>query len=158
MSKGLCGSSNAAKFRFLRSSVQTVASLRWARWPYQARYAKRLDSIQRKMLASLFGIKPSAQEPYDAFVQRRHIQAGHLGRWSAGWGSSVVSWHDHLLRRHDPKVWSPVLLDWHDTSWLSLQGLMHSVGLESRTRTRAYRGKVHRRWQESLDDAKRFAA
>ena len=162
LNSGLKHASKQAKFRFLRSSVQSVASFRWARWPFQVSYADRLDRVQRDMLAAAFDVRPLPEEPLDAFVQRRRIRTGHLasqcGRWSQAWARSVISWDDHLARRHDEESWSPSLLNWHDTSWLSLRRLLHSSGLESRTRTRAYRGKVHRRWQESLVDARRYIA
>ena len=162
LSKGLQRASENAKFRFLRSSVQSVAEFRWTRWPFQKAYADRLDRLQRKMLSSMFEIKPKPEEPYDAFVQRRHIKAGHLasrcGRWSHAWANSVLTWDAHLTRRHDTMTWSPLLVNWHDSSWLTLQRLLHSIGFESRTRTRAYKGKVHRRWQESIEDARRLAS
>ena len=56
-------------------------------------------------------------------------------------------------RRHDPGSWSGHVLDWHDTDWITLRRLLASVGLESRTGTRAGRGKVHKRWAESLSRA-----
>ena len=162
LNKGLKYASRRAKFRFLRTSVQSVARFRWARWPFQVSFAKRLDRVQRSMLASVFDIKPLPEEPWDAFVQRRHTHTGRLasqcGRWSQAWAASVIAWDDHLARRHDENAWSPLLLDWHDSSWLSLRRLFHSSGLESRTRTRAYRGKVQRRWQESVRDARDYTA
>ena len=73
---GLRRASPKAKYRFLRTSVQSVAQFRWARWPYQVTYAKKLDGLQRKMLSILFQIVPRPEEPYDAFVQRRHAHSG----------------------------------------------------------------------------------
>ena len=158
LSKGVKHASAAAKFRFMRSSIQTIAQFRWSRWPYQKSYAQRLDAAQRKMLGALFDVRPSQGEPYDAFVERRHRETGHFaskcGRRSAAWAQGIISWNEHLRRGHDHGAWSPKLLDWHDTSWLALQRLFNSSGVESRTRTRAYRGAVHKRWQESLDDAR----
>ena len=157
LSRGVKHASAAAKFRFMRSSVQSIAQFRWARWPYQKSYAKRLDATQRKMLGILFDVKPNESEPYDAFVQRRHCETGRIaskcGRWSVAWAQGVIGWNDHMRRGHDPGAWSPKLLDWHDTTWLALRRLLNSSGAESRTRTRAYRGPVHKRWQESLEDA-----
>ena len=69
-----------------------------------------------------------------------------------GW-SLLLSWHGHLARGHDMGTWSPAPLAWHNDEWLSEQRLEHSGFNESRTRTRAQRSKVHRRWEESIEDA-----
>ena len=158
LSKGVKHASTTAKFRFMRSSIQTIAEFRWSRWPYQKSYADRLDATQRKMLGTLFDFRPRNGEPYDALVQLRHRETGRLatkcGRWSTKWAQGVISWNDHLRRGHDRGTWSPKILDWHDQSWLSMRRLLSSRGTESLTRTRVYRGVVHKRWQESLDDAR----
>lgn len=160
-SKGLRRSSKAAKLRFLKSSVQGIAQFRWSRWPFQRTYAKRLDGIQRKMLAHMFNITPHQGEPYDAFVQRRHVHSGHLasqcGRFSQAWAGSLLSWSAHVNRRHDTGTWSAAILDWHNTTWLTQRRLLHSSANESRTQTRAYRGCVQKRWEESLDEAGQVA-
>jgi len=161
LNNGLRRASARAKYRVLRSSMQTVAEFRWARWPYQSQYAKNLDKLQLKMLATLFQITPKPRELYDAFVQRRHVQSGHLasqcGRWNRSWASSVTSWHQHRLRRHDAGTWGPALLNWHGQDWLSLQRVTNSGVNESRTRTRACRMKVHKRWEESLEHARQIS-
>ena len=40
-----------------------------------------------------------------------------------------------------------------DGDWITVRRLLTSSGHESRTRTRAYRGKMHKRWADSLPDA-----
>ena len=110
------------------------------------------------MIAILMRIKPAEGEPYDAFCQRRHIiagkQASKSGRWSLRWATSIDKWAAHVDRKHDSMAWSHIILGWHGGFWLDLQRLFNSSGSESRTRTRAVRGKVQRRWEEGLDDAR----
>ena len=64
LSRGLRQAGDDAKFRFPHSSVGSVASFRWSRWPFQKTYANKLDALQRKMLAGVFEIKPRPEEPY----------------------------------------------------------------------------------------------
>ena len=158
LSKGLPQAGRHAKFRSLQTSIQPIASFRWARWPFQRSYAGQLDRIQLKMLATMLGIAPKPAEPFDASAERRHREAGRLaaacGRWSNAWARSLTTWNDHLHRRHNTGTWAPALLRWHDQGWLSWRRLLESIGSESRTRTRAYRGKAHRIWEESLNEAR----
>ena len=158
LTQGLLSSSEKVKARFLNANILAVASSRWARWPYQKSYGSGLDSIQRKMLAHLLQIKPAEGEPFDAFVQRRHIICGHkassVGRWSSKWAQGVVNWSEHVERRHDPKAWSHTALGWHDSQWLHFRRLIESSIGESRTRTRCIRGAPQRRWEEGLQLAR----
>ena len=155
---GLLRCTDKVKSRFLVTNILAVASSRWARWPYQKNVALALDTTQRKMLAHLMQIKPATGEPYDAFCQRRRLVCGKkaaaMGRWSKKWASSTVAWAAHVERRHDEKAWSHTILGWHDSSWLQLQRLLHSIAGESRTRTRCIRGAPARRWQDGLAEAK----
>ena len=109
-------------------------------------------------MSSLIGIKPAEGEPWDVFCQRRHtttgVKASKYGRWSQKWAAGIVSWAAHVERKHDNKVWSHVLLSWHGDDWLQMQRLVASSGAESRTRTRSVHGKVHRRWEEGLCEAR----
>ena len=158
LTSGLLRASKAAKFRFLTSCVRTIASSRWSRWPYTKSYAAKLDALQRKFLTALMQIKKRPDEPYDAFVQRRHITGGHLasgcGRWSRAWASSVISWNAHVQRAHDNKAWSHAFLGFQPEAWLSLQRILFSSFGESRTRTRAYVGHVQQRWDAGVELAK----
>ena len=158
LSAGLLAAPEHAKLRFLNSCISSIPAFRWSRWPYQESYAARLDSQQRHMIAVLMQIKPRPNEPFETFAHRRHISCGKLaskhGRWSQRWAQSVCTWSDHVSRKHDSLFWSGPILDWHGESWISLQRLLASVGFESRTGTRAYRGKVHRRWEDSVSKAR----
>ena len=155
---GLRKASPTAKMRFLSACILPIARARWSRWPYQATYADRLDRMQRKMLSCLFGIRPREDEPIDAFQERRRQESSAMARgmglWSSEWARSVCNWASHVDRDHDPFTWSKPLLGWRDSNWLFLRRLMNSAINESRTRTRAGRGKIHRRWADGLDIAK----
>ena len=158
LSKSLLASSVPVKMRFLNSSIASIAAFRWARWPFQETYAGNLDGTQRRMISILMDWKPSPQESFDDFARRRRIKAGRMasrrGRWSHLWADSVKKWNAHVLRRHDAHVWSPSLLEWHGEEWLQhRRALAWTGGTESRTNTRAYRGKVQRRWTEGLKEA-----
>ena len=100
-------------------------------------------------------------EPFDAFVQRRHMVGGRLatacGRWSHAWARSVVSWDEHVRRAHDNDAWSHLLVDWQSEEWLVLQRLMHSAFGESRTRSRSYHGHVQQRWSAGVHLAREGA-
>ena len=156
-SAGLKGSSAKAKMRFLHSSVSTIPSFRWARWPFQTTYETALDSIQRHMIGILMGWKPSPQEPFEHFRRRRRSLSSQLaarhGKWSETWATNVKTWGDHVCRNHDEATWSHALLKFHDDDWLQQQRLASSRLGESRTNTRAFQGKVQRRWHEGFAKA-----
>lgn len=86
LTSGLLRASEAARYRVLNSCVRTVASFRSSRWHYTKSYASKLDALQRKLLTTLMQVPRLLGEPYDAFVQRRHVIGGHFatkcGRWS----------------------------------------------------------------------------
>ena len=155
LSPGLRTSSMATKLRFLRSCICTIAKFRWARWPYTVTLASKLDASQRRFLYSLFPISPASNESLEDFFARRHRTAARLasstGKWSDMWAADLSSWHSHVVRAHDTHAWSPHILKWRGHDWLRLQRLWHSSVGESRTNTRAYRGCVHRRWEEGLE-------
>ena len=153
LSARLLSTPAAVKMRFLNQSVASIASFRWSRWPFQHCKAARLDGVQRKMVGILLGSRPTSGESFDSYVRRRHRTTSRLatkhGLWSKMWASSVISWGSHVDRGHDRGAWSRPLLQWHDLDWLERQRRAASSGpFESRTRTRAYRGGVHRRWSE----------
>ena len=156
-SAGVKGSRTKAKMRFLRSSVSSIPSFRWARWPFQATYQKALDSIQRHMIGILMGWRPAPHEPFEQFRRRRHNISSRLaarhGKWGSAWAKDVSTWGDHVCRNHDSAAWSHALLTFHSEDWLVQQRLASSGLGESRTNTRAFHGKVQRRWHEGFKKA-----
>ena len=155
LSAGLKASSNKAKMRFLQSSVSSIPSFRWSRWPHQDTCKTTLDATQRHMIGILTGCRPSPEEPFEKFRKRRHKLTNRLaakhGKWSKSWACKVKSWGDHVYRNHDPATWSASLLRFHGEDWLQQQRVRSSGIAESRTNTRAYRGHVHRRWQQGYE-------
>ena len=113
LTPGLLRSPEKVKMRSLESSVLSVASARWARWPYQRSYGDKIDRVHRKMVASLLKIKLAEGEPHDAFCQRRHIvtgkKAASAGRWSIRWATATVNWFAHAAGRWNiSRRWSGV--------------------------------------------------
>ena len=101
---------------------------------------------------AFMGWRPSPDESFDISRQGRHKLSGRLakkhGRWSDSWACKQKSWGDHVYRNHDTATWSLSLLQFHGDEWLEQQRASSSGPGESRTNTRACRGKVHRRWHE----------
>ena len=158
LNAGLKRANRSSKQRFLSGCVLPIARSRWARWVYLPTVAAQLNSLQRKMVATLFNIVPAAGEPYDVFCQRRHNLAGAIARdmglWSCEWAQSLVKWADHIERGHDKSTWSKDLLDWHGPAWLDWQRLLWSRPGRSVTHTRCFAGAPAKQWLDGLDTAK----
>ena len=103
----------------------------------------------------VFPMSPYPQEMMQDFLARRHRAASRLacssGKWSKLWARDVLSWHAHVQRGHDTHAWSPHVLNRRGHNWLRTQRLWNSAVGESRTNTRAYRGHVHRRWEDGVE-------
>ena len=98
-----------------------------------------------------------------ALVLRRNRAAASLARrhglWSAVWKKRVINWNDHLGRELNQNSWAAKTLSYHGKEWLQERRRMHATGsscsvLAGRTRTRASKGIVHRRWHDGVDVAK----
>ena len=160
LDKGLKRASERAKFRFLNSCMLSVARYRFPRWPFQVSRAHAIDRLQRKLLAIIFDIRPTADESWELFSLRRKARTQALARkcglWSKAWASALNTWNAHLERGHDKQAWTPQLLGFRDSLWLSLQRLWSSHGAESRLGTRVVQGRPSPRWQESLAVSRSF--
>ena len=154
LDRGQRQASERAKLRFLKSCVLAIAAYRFPRWPFQVVYASCLNRLQRKLLAITFNIRPLPGEAWDDYTQRRRTQTQSLaqrsGLWSKAWATSLATWDAHLQRAHDKQAWTPKVLGWRDSAWLSLQRLLSSHGIESRLGTRVVQGRPKPRWQESV--------
>ena len=64
--------------RFLASTVQHIASLRWSRWPYATRLAANLDSVQSKMLSILLDMPMNTDETIYNVARCRSCAAGRF--------------------------------------------------------------------------------
>ena len=161
MSTGLFRASEHTKLKFMKTCILTIASSRWARWTYRAGAAETLDSLQRKLVAILCNIRPDVDEPFDAYCERRKRKATKIARrhglWSHLWANSIVSWHDHVMRGHDEKVWSRDLLEWRGPMWLQLQREIWSYYGQSRTNSRVGRGAPPRRWLQGVAAAREIS-
>jgi hypothetical protein len=151
----LQNTSQGTKLRFLSTCVASVSKFRWARWPFTRNLADKLDACQRRFLYHLFPMSPYPHELVHDFYTRRHLAASRIacssGKWSELWAHDICTWHAHIQRRHDMHAWSPHMLSWRGRSWLGIRRLWNSAAGESRTNTRAYRGHVHRRWEDGLE-------
>ena len=146
--------------RMVNTCVKSVASWKWARWPYQRTYAKRLDGLQRHLIGTFLSVPPCPFESSEQYFQRRSTACDRVARtsslWSIAWARSVVNWREHVERAHDPGAWSQSILNWHDIAWLQEQRVANSTGTASnRTRTRSYQGRPATRWEQGAHDASR---
>eukprot|EP00928_Gymnodinium_smaydae_P092558 TRINITY_DN76452_c0_g1_i1.p1 TRINITY_DN76452_c0_g1~~TRINITY_DN76452_c0_g1_i1.p1 ORF type:complete len:307 (-),score=16.00 TRINITY_DN76452_c0_g1_i1:102-1022(-) len=143
--------------------------------PYSTTLKKEIDIVQRQMVASTMCIAKRDGEDIAAFIRRRAAQARakcqQLGWWSCKWASQVLRWDEHLLRDYDRQKrhydggllpalcftswsWAARLRCYHDSLWLRerRETFIRNAALQTtstRTRTRASRGRVFPRWEES---------
>ena len=155
---GLRTSSTATKLRFLNSCVLPILSFRWAQWAWQTSLAQRIDSLQRHMTTLLFPVKPRPSEDTASYFLRRSRVMGQIaqavGSWSQAWAHQLETWNAHVRRRHDSRVWSHHLIDWHATQWLEdRRALASRRGQYRGTATRSLQGPPARRWQDGFLEA-----
>ena len=156
---GLLASPTQVRFAFVRNSLMSIMSWRWARWPYQKCIAMKLDSVQAHFLQILFPVIPIPEESADAFFGRKRLQAGRLatkmGRFSAFWAGSTKSWNNHLCNADFERSWSSQINSVMSFNRLENLRIANSrAGKRDRTGTRATNGHVHTRWCEGLEAAR----
>ena len=70
--------------------VLPIFSYRGVRWPHTKSLAKRIDTLQRKMICIILGVRKLPHESPDAFRRRRGKMAAQTqrkaGLWSNLWG------------------------------------------------------------------------
>ena len=159
VSAGLRRAKDCIKIRFIQNIVRSIASYRWARWPYSTMAAAKLDSAQRRMLGWILEVKPRPTETIADFVRRRQLTTGRIaskyGRYSTLWLTDLRKWESHVLRQvSHPELWSVHLYQWHNHEWLNRQRSLASASGESRTGLRSSQpGRVQPRWEASLRQA-----
>ena len=126
---------------------------RCPRWPYRPGLAKRLDNLQREMVARCVRQQPLPYESANAYFRRARGHAATLlsdCRWSNEWHSRLDLWHQHLQRH--PEAWASRLYRYHGPAWLRQQRIdSNSISAASgRTRTRATPGRATPRWPGEL--------
>ena len=147
---GLLGSSQKAKFAFVQNSLMSIASWKWARWPYSKVLATRLDAAQGHFLQLLFPVPHMPNELADSFFSRLRVQSGKLvlkvGRWSSFWAGSIKSWASHLQRGDQDTYWPCMIFSFHGLSYLESRRRLYSRNRNSYTHTRDKQGHVQKRW------------
>jgi len=129
---------------------------RCPRWPWQLSTQARLNRAQNAMAAVIANLHPQPGESPAEFCIRRNGCASRIfakKRWGDKWRHSLQTWSEHLLRPRNGASWAARLLAFHDRRWIQQRRLLHTSGRTSRTRTRNYTGKVHKRWDESVVEA-----
>lgn len=159
LGRGLRATSIKRKMSFLETCVRPIAAYRWSRWPFGRSAAAALDKTQVHMVSCLVAVEPRPHENASDYWRRRSLNAGRLiaskGRWSQHWAKSIRTWAAHIERRHDEGTWNLEIFQHHDENWLNSQREIHEgASITSRTRTRAVHGKVQRRWQEGVGEAR----
>jgi hypothetical protein len=103
--------------------LEPVAMYRASGWPYQRKAAAELDALQARLVSASIALPRMLDEPIDEFHRRRGKVANHLadqsGRWSVKWAMRVVSWHAHTQRNTCGLLWSGLLANTRNASWLS---------------------------------------
>jgi len=170
-----CCSRDAARFpvsariNLIKRSVEPVLRFRWTRWPFRKDHANKLDSMQRKMLCIISGIKPNGVESAEAFIHRRGRSVARLqrsiGSWGNAWAKALLLWDEPLQKIENRHLWPAAVRRFLDPgnfdSWPSkLRGLLPPSQLalrrtfnNGRPSTRNTPGFIQRRWSESLEVA-----
>ena len=142
------------KLQLLNRSCQSVLRYRCSRWPPQPLFAKELDSLQAKMVASMMRVPRLPGELLPDFCRRRNrtaaVHCRQAGRWSKDWFARSIRWNDHIQRNHVQHCWLMMLTAFQDQLWLdSCRALSRSHG----TMTRTQRGRPCMRWQDGVQYA-----
>ena len=128
---------------------------RWARWPFTATRALKLDQMQRHMLAIILNIRMFLDETAESFVRRRAAACSsvqkQMGYWSCFWAKAVVGWSDHLGRSRNCRTWAAKV-----ALVRSPEELVERRFSFGRPCTRICSGFIKRRWSESVSYARCF--
>ena len=86
---------------------------RWTRWAFTITRAKALDTMQRRMLHIILGLRILADESPEYFIRRRARITTQfqekIGFWSVRWAMSISNWSDHLARDRNAASWPAML-------------------------------------------------
>lgn len=156
--EGLLHSSERVKFQFVRCSLMSVASWRWARWPYCAKTDARVNGVQSHFVQILFRVFQRRFESAYAFFSRKRLRAGRFssngGKWSLHFAGAVKSWAKHLKDVDFNEYWCSQINSYMGFEHMERLRVEKSRGsMRDRTNTRASHGHVHLRWHDGLDTA-----
>ena len=146
--------------RLLDSTVRSILECRLGRWPWQPDYAKRLDRLQRKMVARILIVPQFPGEAVDAYSRRRgRVVAACISEkltWGMVWAKRVQTWDAHLRRPRNFGSWPAKLILTQDSFWLRTQRFLQSSAsiFAGKTGTRAQSGKPAARWEDGVAAAK----
>ena len=160
-SKVAANFSATERLALLARTVSPQLDFRCSRWPPQKQIASELDSMQRKMTGALLRIQREPHESVEDYVRRRGRFAAKVcrqhGLWSARWFSRAAKWDAHLARSKNSRTWAARLRTYRGSEWLQERRRSFmprdswaSSSLAGRTDTRAYRGRIHMRWQDGI--------
>ena len=146
-----------ARLALLTRSVHPILGFRWARWPFTVSRADLLDSVQKRMVGIILGIRMLPDEAFEAFYRRRGNETAALvkkfGCWSRMWANALIGWADHLERDRNAHTWAAKLSKVRPLEELPLRRTHFG-----RPQTGASSGFIRRRWWESLEPARSFSA
>ena len=139
-------------------------------WPFRKDIAQRMDGLQTQCIAIAAGISPELDEPVEDFHRRRAKTAGVAatlrGRWSSIWAKQVCNWNDHNQRNSSGMLWGFNIMQVRPSSWLNemrarfvptVSSAINPFTIEAgRLGTRRRRGGPHRRWEDSVHDARLY--
>ena len=153
-----CGNSLLAKLpiktrlQSMQRTVTPVIEFRCSRWPFTLTLARRLDAVQRKMIAIILNVHMLSTETPESFVKCcGRLAASHqrqIGSWSRRWAKRVCDWNDHIRRDRNAACWSHMLLTVRSPDELAQRRQVHG-----RPQTRRFPGWCHARWTESVGSA-----
>ena len=157
--RGLSASGEGVRFKFMQNLLMSIASWKWARWPYSKSVAARLDSAQSHFTQIPFPVVFKADETPDAFFTRQRLQSGRLcskmGRWSLFWVGALKSWHTHMRDQDFESSWGSQIFSSQTFADLEqLRADNSRAGRRGRTGTRSSQGNVSVRWVEAYELAK----
>ena len=160
---GLIAAPERTKFKFIQNSLMSLATWKWARWPFTKTIAARLDSVQSHFVQYLFPLKKRDDETVDAYFVRVRLQAGRLsskmGRWSGYWAGALKGWDSHMKNANLDESWIAQLNTFQGLSFLEARRMHFSRGSQrDRTATRAVQGHVHVRWHDGLEAARNITS
>jgi len=151
--------------------------------PPQHAYGVKIDRVQRRMVSAAMANTRLAIESWVTFVRRSARQSAlwieqNSFWWSRRWFERSVKWADHLERDANQQrvhyidgvslcllstrcSWAAAMYSHQNSAWLAEKRVFFrrtawSESLISRTGTRAVRGRVHTRFQEGVEHARRM--
>lgn len=142
-----------SKLKLLDSATAGILRARYARWPPQMQLAREINSVQRRMIASIMRTQRKPSDIAQTFSTRRFKEAAlvmnNRGHWSRQWCQAALNFDDHILRNHIGSPWTHPLRTFRDSQWLQSQRLIQQASsvLSGATGTRVARGHVFQRWE-----------